>query len=469
MIKPMQNASFSKARRLAISLLPFKGETRPALGTSPCIPVPAASFEILHGPEAFRRKLLELIAQARTRILLPVLYLQDDDAGREIMEALYAAKAAHPNLRIEVVVDLHRAQRGLIGKVRSEGNAAMYREMAKRLGPGVPIHGIPVQTRELMGVMHLKGFVLDDQVLYSGASFNDVYLHRHERYRLDRYHLIRSRELTDSLAALMTQTILRDPAVLALDSHFRVRVKPPRAAIARLRRRLKQAAYAFAPGTLKSSEIGITPLLGLGRMGNDLNATLLQVVQHAREHLVLFTPYFNLPRPLNKAVRERLRSGCRVTIVLGDKTANDFYIPPAEPFRAIGSLPYLYESNLRRFCKSQQHAIDQGLLDVHLWSHENNTFHLKGVWSDGEFSVLTGNNLNPRAWWLDLENALLVRDSQGLLKAQYEQELEEILRHTRRLIHHREIETMEDYPVPVQRFLKKLTRPLLDRLINQIL
>ena len=469
MIEVMQKAAFSKARKLAISLLPFKGDPRPGLEASPCIPVPASGFEILDGPGAFRRKLMELIAQARTRILLPVLYLQDDDAGREILEALYAAKAAHPVLQIEVFVDLHRAQRGLIGKARSEGNAAMYREMARRLGPGVPIHGIPVQTRELMGVMHLKGFVLDDQVLYSGASFNDVYLHRHERYRLDRYHLIRSRELADSLATLLTRVILRDPAVQPLGGRSRTRMKPPRAVIASFRRHLKEASCAFAAGTPHASEIGVTPLLGLGRRGNDLNATLLQVVEHARQRLVLFTPYFNLPRPIHKAVRERLRAGCRVTIVLGDKTANDFYIPPSEPFRAIGSLPYLYESNLRRFCKSQQHAIDQGLLDVHLWKHGNNTFHLKGLWADGEYSVLTGNNLNPRAWWLDLENGLLVRDPQRLLERQYERELETILRHAKRLTDHREIETMADYPVPVQRFLKKLTRPLLDRLINQIL
>ena len=112
MIEPMYKVSFAKARRLAVSLLPFKGEARPELEETPCIPVAAAGFETLEAPEAFRLKLLELIAQARTRILLSVLYLQDDDAGREILEALYAARSAHPELKIAVLVDLHRAQRG---------------------------------------------------------------------------------------------------------------------------------------------------------------------------------------------------------------------------------------------------------------------------------------------------------------------------------------------------------------------
>lgn len=36
-------------------------------------------------------------------------------------------------------------------------------------------------------------------------------------------------------------------------------------------------------------------------------------------------------------------------IIVGDKTANDFYIPEDQPFKIIGALPYLYEINLRRF------------------------------------------------------------------------------------------------------------------------
>ena len=469
MIEPMYKVSFSRARRLAVSLLPFKGAPRPDLDDLPCIPVAAADFETLQGPEAFRRRLLELITQARTRILLPVLYLQDDDAGRELLEALYLAKAACPALKIALLVDLHRAQRGLIGKTRSEGNIAMYKEMAKRLGAGVPIHGIPVQTRELLGVMHLKGFVLDDQVLYSGASLNDVYLHRHERYRLDRYHLIRSQPLADSLADLLTKTILPDPAVLALDDRSRSPKAPPRIVISRFRRHLKQGNYTFTPGSLQAEDIGITPLLGLGRRGNELNTALLQLTDRAQEQLVLFTPYFNLPRPLHKAIRSRLRAGCQVSIILGDKTANDFYISPDQPFKAISTLPYLYEANLRRFCKAQQQAIGKGLLHIYLWQDGDNTFHLKGLWVDGKFSLLTGNNLNPRAWWLDLENGLLIRDPRGLLKIQHDSELDMILSHAKRLTHYSELETAEDYPPPVKRLLKRLTRPRLDRLINKVL
>ena len=465
----MRHVSFSKARTLAISLLPFHRQPKPDPADQPCIPVSASDFETLLGPDAFRRKLLELIAKARNRILLPALYVQDDDAGREVLAALYAAKAACPELQIAVFVDWHRAQRGLIGKGRSAGNAALYKDMTTSFGPGVPIHGIPVQTREFMGVMHLKGFVLDDQVLYSGASLNDVYLQRHERYRLDRYHLVRNRPLADSMAGFLTQNILPDRAVHVFDRKPTPSTASLRAAISQFRRRLKNAKYTFTAGSLQETDIGITPLLGLGRSGNELNTMILQLIQRAQERLLLFTPYFNLPRPLQKAIRERLQAGCHVSIVIGDKTANDFYIPPTEPFKAIGILPYLYETNLRRFCKSQQKAIEKGLLDVFLWRDGDNTFHLKGLLADGKMALLTGNNLNPRAWWLDLENGLLIRDPRQLLKSQHEKELKMILSHTKRLTHHKELETVDDYPLPVQRLLKRLTRPRIDRLLNQML
>jgi CDP-diacylglycerol--serine O-phosphatidyltransferase len=446
-----------------------RGDHRPALEGLPCIPVAAERVVTLAGPVEFRETLLSLIARARERILIATLYLQDDEAGREVLAALHAAKAARPEIEIAVFVDWHRAQRGLVGETRSAGNASLYREMALRLGPGVPVYGVPVQTREMMGVMHLKGFILDDTVLYSGASLNDVYLHRDQRYRLDRYHVLQDRHLADSLAGLLLNVIRPSPAVHALDTEATPRTASLRAAIARFRRILAKTRYHMAEGTIRSGEVGITPLLGLGSRDNELNAVLLNLVRHARSHLILFTPYFNLPGPLRRAIDAKIREGCKVTVVLGDKIANDFYIPPEEPFKTIGALPYLYEGNLRRFCRTHQGAIDRGLLNVHLWRHERHTFHLKGLLVDEDYALLTGNNINPRAWRMDLENGLLIHDPHGKLRGQHQAELQRILAHTQRLDHHMSLETIEAYPAPARRLLKRLARARVDRLVNQVL
>ena len=423
----------------------------------------------LTGPVVFRETLLGLITHARERILIATLYLQDDDAGREVLSALYAAKAARPELEIAVFVDWHRAQRGLIGKTKSAGNATLYRDMARRLGPGVSVYGVPVQTREMMGVMHLKGFILDDTVLYSGASLNDVYLHRNQRYRLDRYHVLQDRHLADSLAGLLLHVMRPSPAVHALDTEAAPKTASLRAPIIKFRRVLAKTHYHMAGGTIRSGEVGITPLVGLGGRNNEVNSVLLKLIRHAQDHLVLFTPYFNLPGPLRRAIEVKIKEGCKVTIVLGDKIANDFYIPPEEPFKSIGLLPYLYEGNLRRYCKTHQGAIDQGLLNVHLWRHEHHTFHLKGLLVDQEYALLTGNNINPRAWRLDLENGLLIHDPHRKLQDQHQGELERILAHTQRLDQYRSLDSIETYPAPVQRLLKRLGHARMDRLVNQVL
>ncbi|MGL4666576.1 MAG: hypothetical protein ACRCWR_01445, partial [Saezia sp.] len=134
----------------------------------PYVSVLPENIQTLSSPTDYRETLLRLIAQAKRRIVIVALYLQNDEAGEEILSVLHEAKRARPELDVMVFVDWHRAQRALIGKEKSAGNSAMYVEMAKAFDSGVKVYGVPVQRREFMGVLHLKGYIIDDDVLYSG-------------------------------------------------------------------------------------------------------------------------------------------------------------------------------------------------------------------------------------------------------------------------------------------------------------
>jgi CDP-diacylglycerol--serine O-phosphatidyltransferase len=444
-------------RRLARRLLSLGRQPALDLSAYPGFAVPATAIRTLDGPAAFRETLLAMIGQARQRIVLVALYLQDDDAGREVLDALYAAHAARPQLSIEVYVDWHRARRGLIGKGSSEGNAAMYRQYAQRHGDGVVIRGVPVQNRELFGVLHLKGFIIDDAVLYSGASLNDVYLARHGRYRLDRYHLIQHRALADSMAGYVHAQFRDSDAVPRLDRLPLPRSRELQEPIRRLRHSLQQVQYAGDRQVAGEGELTVIPLAGFGRSDNTLNDVLLGLLRGARKRVILLTPYFNLPRPVRVVIGQLLRRGCRLDIMVGDKVANDFYIPPEQPFNRIGLLPYLYESNLRRFARSHQSAIDSGQLNLWLWRDGDNSYHLKGLFVDTE------------AWALDLENGLLLRDPAGLLVAQHQAEWDALRKHATRLGHYRELPGTRSYPPEVRRLFKRLRRVRLDRLIGRLL
>ena len=156
----------------------------------PTIAVRPCDYNILEKPQSFHERILYHIKHAKDRIIMTMLYLQNDEAGREILEAIEQAKLNNPNLHVCIYVDYHRAQRGLIGKGNQDSNSSYYYEYASKCKNPPAIYGVPVKKREIFGVLHLKGFVFDNTVLYSGASINNVYLGYKDKYRLDRYHEI---------------------------------------------------------------------------------------------------------------------------------------------------------------------------------------------------------------------------------------------------------------------------------------
>jgi CDP-diacylglycerol--serine O-phosphatidyltransferase len=74
---------------------------RQLLARLPQIAVAADQFQVLNSAKDFKSRILSLIAGATQRIYLIALYLQDDEAGREILSALYAAKQRNPALDIK--------------------------------------------------------------------------------------------------------------------------------------------------------------------------------------------------------------------------------------------------------------------------------------------------------------------------------------------------------------------------------
>ncbi|HBQ77871.1 MAG TPA: CDP-diacylglycerol--serine O-phosphatidyltransferase, partial [Erwinia persicina] len=296
------------------------------LAQLPKIAQSVADFTTLYSPADFRETLLKSIASATRRICIVALYLENDEGGQAILSALYAAKQQRPELDIRVLVDWHRAQRGRIGAAACATNADWYCDMAARHpGLAIPVYGIPVNTREALGVLHLKGSIIDDTVFYTGASFNDVYLHQHERYRYDRYQLIGNRTLADTMFDWIETNLIQAEAVNRLDQHERPKSPEIKNETRQFRQDLRGFDYQF-DGDANNEELAVTPLVGLGKRSL-LNKTIFHLMPCAEQKLTICTPYFNLPAILVRNIIYLLRQGKEVEIIVGDKTANDFYIP----------------------------------------------------------------------------------------------------------------------------------------------
>ena len=454
----------------------FRDKTKRAqkrLESLPCLALQAEQVEFIYSLMTFKNEIIQLIRQAKTRIFVTALYWQNDEAGQEILDEIYRAKQDKPELEVKILIDWHRAQRNLLGAEKSATNADWYCEQRQKYqladDPNL-FFGVPINTREVFGVLHIKGFVFDDTVLYSGASINNVYLQQNEKYRYDRYQKITHPQLADSMVAFIRDFLLNSDVVLPLDSVNRPKTKEIRQNIRHFRKNLALNGQYKLPSAVDfGNELTVTPLFGLGGTGNVLNRTIEDLFQLVEEKLTICTPYFNFPRTLQQKIRQLLHKGKKIEIIVGDKVANDFYIPPEQPFKMAGALPYLYENNLRRFSKKFQREMEQGQLIIRTWKDGVNTYHLKGVWVDDNYILLTGNNLNPRAWRLDAENGLFIHDPKQQLLPQVIQELAYIRQHTTLLQHYTELEEMAQYPAPVQKLLKKFARIKADKLVKMIL
>ena len=125
--------------------------------------------------------------------------------------------------------------------------------------------------------------------------------------------------------------------------------------------------------------------------------------------------------------------------------------------------------SLRRFMEDNSAFIESGQLTVRLWKDGDNTYHVKGIFTDSGFALATGNNLNPRAWGLDLENGILINDPEGLLNDKFRAEIEEIEKHTTVLRSYTELDEFSKYPEEVQKLIRRLGRFKMDLLVKKLI
>ena len=337
----------------------------------------------------------------------------------------------------------------------------------KHPGIDVPVYGVPINRREVLGVLHLKGFIIDDTVIYSGASLNNVYLHKLDHYRYDRYHFITNKLLAQSMIDYIDNNFLPFDALQRLDVAEHKSRRQIKGDIKVLRQHLSETNYRYA-NNADNSELSVSPISGLGR-NNSLNKIIHHLINSTQQKVILCTPYFNLPNILVRDIIRLLRKGKQVEIIIGDKEANDFYIPEDKPFNISGGLPYLYEINLRNFIERLQSYVDKEQLIIRLWKDNDQTYHLKGVWVDNEWMLITGNNLNPRAWRLDLENGILIHDPKQELQTQITHELDTIRKKTTLITHFQQIQASQFYPKRIHKLIKRLSRIRVDRVIKRLL
>ncbi|RIY31137.1 hypothetical protein CKF54_07475 [Psittacicella hinzii] len=450
--------------------------------------VEASNVSFLHHPSQYRDKLLELISKAKKRILINCLYLENDQSGQEILNALIAAVKTNPQLKVDIFLDLHRAQRSRMGESQKVSNAHWYFQELADLNQElmqsqqlsrepINIYGVPCNARELFGVYHIKGLVFDDLILYTGASINNNYC-AYQTFRQDRYQLIEDKALADAFYHFTLDNFADKD--LAVSKFSKVKAQRPtkreRQEFKSFRLNVLQnyhLQYSLTKNNLKANNLTpgnviITPIFGIGK-NSPINQIIFDVIDMAKEEITIYTPYFNFTKQLTKRLIKRCQQGIKLKIILSDKVANDFYVNPESPnYTSANSLPYLYELNLRKFLKRNQHLIERGKIEVDAWKFDDNSYHAKGLKIDNNLYIWTGSNLNERSFNIDAENALLVYDPYQHLEQQAEQEMQFMLEHCSKLVNYKQIEKQDQYPARVKQTLRRARIFFIDKLAKRL-
>ncbi|KAA8625712.1 CDP-diacylglycerol-glycerol-3-phosphate 3-phosphatidyltransferase [Pyrenophora tritici-repentis] len=163
-------------------------------------------IEIIQTPAEFYETLKSKISKAKYRIYLSTLYIGKTE--HELISTIRTALHDNPNLHVSFLTDALRGTR----ETPDPCSASLMSPLISEFGPGrveVRLYHtpnltglrksyIPKRINEGWGLQHMKLYGVDDEIIMSGANLSEDYFTN----RQDRYHLFRSKELTDYFAKI---------------------------------------------------------------------------------------------------------------------------------------------------------------------------------------------------------------------------------------------------------------------------
>ncbi|ATY58628.1 CDP-diacylglycerol-glycerol-3-phosphate 3-phosphatidyltransferase [Cordyceps militaris] len=436
---------------------------------APSIDLRGDQIQILQTPTEFYETLKERIRNAKSRIFLSTLYIGKSE--RELIETLRDALRRNPQLTLSILADCLRGTReapdpscaSLVAPLVAEFGADRV-EVRMYHTPnltGLRKKYIPKRINEGWGLQHMKLYGVDDEIILSGANLSTDYFTN----RQDRYHLFKSKQVTDhfcnihhgvsSLSFLVTPSdqaagfTLAWPATNPTPSPL----DDPHAFIRGATSLL--TPLLAAPGRPPPSALDDTRVYLLGQMSQITTApdpsTELPVITSILTRLAApayrgsswtFTAgYFNPAPSLTRLLLATASSARNNVVITAAPEANGFYRAPG----VAGLLPDAYTLLAKRFVHAAHHGGRGADIALKEWRHGTVgqpggwTYHAKGLWvampgdeaAGPSMSVIGSSNYTKRSYSHDLEvGALIVTRDEGL-KGRLKGEQEWLQEHAR--------------------------------------
>ncbi|KAK3684425.1 CDP-diacylglycerol--glycerol-3-phosphate 3-phosphatidyltransferase [Vermiconidia calcicola] len=406
------------------------------------------------------------IAGAQRRIYLSTLYFGAKEHELVLtklfkVDTIRHALKANPDLKVSILTDALRGTREAPGPTCASLIAPLYNDF----GPerveicvfhtpnltGVRKAILPKRINEGWGLQHMKLYGIDDEVIMGGANLSDVYFTN----RQDRYHIIKSRQITDYFERIHQTVCSLSYRVLpseAEQSGFTLEwpatnaqpapLSDPKGYIATATRALAPLLVAQSGITMseKTTDTQIYPLLQLTPLLRPDTSTELPALTNilgklgtlpalAGSKWTFTAGYFNMTSEIRDLLLQSRPASA--TILAASPWANGFYGSKG----VSGMLPAGYTHFARRFLDTVARAGLSQQIIVKEWRRGTvNTpggwsYHAKGIWitlpdeQNPSISLVGSSNYTQRSYNLDLEaNTMIVTQNPDLQRRLGEEE-----------------------------------------------
>ncbi|OAF66517.1 hypothetical protein A3Q56_05753 [Intoshia linei] len=348
----------------------------------PIIPINPENVKILSTPREFYRELMKKIESAQHRITLTSLYIGDSGLEEDMINLIDKKVNVTENpVKCLILIDKNRGRR----KPHSERNFQLtriihiltkYNRNPENFSVYFHNNGriknyhkylLCKRVVELIGVMHMKVYIIDDSVIISGANLGATYF----KNRQDRYYVFENEkilaDLYNNVVCLFKKISFKLNKINRLEPCSREGILTDFISTCRdCKAKIKKSNRDFNTHVIPTFNIP-------DQLIHDDNDILDQILTNTNDYQMFFsTGYFNPTPSITYHLITRRHNS---TLLIPSQEANGFY-----GARGLSKYaPIIYDSLLHAFLK-QIPSNFYPKMSVYQYYRKNWTFHAKGLW-----------------------------------------------------------------------------------------
>ncbi|KAI8834316.1 hypothetical protein BC829DRAFT_407217 [Chytridium lagenaria] len=402
----------------------------------PIFPCSADQIKPLSTPEEFYQSIKDGIQSSKKRIILSSLYVGENENELVQEQSLQCCSNDSSEVSVMFLIDYLRGTRKSSNNVSS---ASLLHPLVADFpirskvslfqipgGTALLSRCLPNRIREVVGLMHMKIYIFDNDVVISGANLSGDYF----RNRQDRYFVFRD---APALADFFSSFIrLISSFAHQLDATGVDKVTLSMSSISQISRHVNEFILESRKLSEKCddslSDTYVMPYFQMRRLGvsqeggvlKNLFAYMDSVRLLGPTALTVCSPYLNLEKEYEYGLT---LAKFPLTLIAASPEANGFFTAKG----VARNIPTAYSSRALRLLKFMERAKRKDFAYKE-YSREGWTFHAKGIWmSVGEqcgWTALGSSNYSLRSSRRDMEaQVIIATNNKSLQEALFKEKL----------------------------------------------